>query len=376
MSELIGNARRVTAMVIFLFVAIYISGFIIVNNYLWQFRITHLEFFQPPLVAAGLLFVVIVIVAGLISLPIVFYAVFLIDKPEEKSKYFENGWLVKKDAGQSAEEDAGQSAEEDAGQSAEENAGQSAEENAGQSVEENAGQSVEENAGQSVEQELRQVKGIPRKAIVYGVVLASVLLLLLFEAFGAWMVNKLLGFSIGQDNLGPQNYLVLYIMMLLQGIALSLMVVLSLVWKKLKRANIVLIFTVASLFLTYVQIYTLFLFSSYLYTELPISVGGGKPNKVILLIQADNQTLDMLDAIGLPIEEQFVEEENSLASTRIKLIKSRSLELIWQVSNDQVNSSKDSLSTYILQYCQDDHQPCSIVEVRRSIVHGIIHIKD
>lgn len=303
-----------------LFAAVYVSGFIIVNNYLWQFRITHLEFFQPPFVAAGLLFVIVEIIAGLIALPVVFFCVSLIDLSE--TIYFGH------------------------------------------------------------EHELRSTVESPsiyQKALSYFVLISGVLffwaLLRPFEASGTLIVNKLLGFSTGLEGLDPNSYRILETMMLVQGVSTSLILTTSIVWKKINRLVVILALTLASLIFIFVQIYTLLQFSSNLYKDLPIAFGGGKPNTVILLIQADKLTIDLLDSVGLPVED-FLANEDMEIDTGVKLIQTQPVELIWQVSNDQFNSSNDSLSTYILRYCQEDSQQCSVIELRRSIVHGMIHVSD
>lgn len=70
LAEFFGRARHAVAVILVLIAAIYVSGFIIVNAYLWKFGIARIEFFRPPFIAAGLLFVLIGISATLFMLPL------------------------------------------------------------------------------------------------------------------------------------------------------------------------------------------------------------------------------------------------------------------------------------------------------------------
>lgn len=311
LAEILGSARRLTATIVVLIVAIYVSGFIIVNAYLWKFGIARLEFFQPPFLAAGLLFVFIGIVATLFILPLIVPMVSplleLAHSLYESKQGVKGLWLT---------------------------------------------------------------IGLAVTCTILATGVFAVGLFLL-EVGASEFVAILLGLTTGLPLPVPSDVRSsLEIIMRLHGIASSMVLLLLNHQRSLGPVPRSVAIWLAGATFLFVQIYTLLTFSGNLYERLPVSFGGGRPAQVIFLIEPKNvQKLKELD-IPFLSENTSATNADQLMQLQSELSRTQELQLIWQLGSETTEAETvDSLSTYVVRTCER----CRAVEIRKALVYGIIH---
>jgi hypothetical protein len=69
-ANLLEGTRGLAQLILFLFAAVYVPGAIIVNAFLWDFGVARIEFFQPDLLGAGILFATLGGVGIIAAIPV------------------------------------------------------------------------------------------------------------------------------------------------------------------------------------------------------------------------------------------------------------------------------------------------------------------
>ncbi len=322
LAEILGGARRLAGSILILIVAVYVSGFIIVNAYLWKFGIARLELFQPPFVATGLLFVFMEVVAALFVLPLIALTAWLFEFAHAAYYGERNGKRHQKDG----------------------------------------------QAKQLTRYLSHQPQWIRRLLVVVCLALGVVVYVIVFPLLG-WgamlFVTASLDFATGAPlNLSFELKSSLEIIAKLHGIAASLILLLAYHRRRLGFVSLSIAIALTGLAFLFVQTYTLLSMADGLYEQLPVSFGGGRPARVLFLIDSNSKNEQLLKELEIPFD--------SPATDVGGLLKTKELLLIWQLTSGATDAETiGSLSTYVVRSCET----CRAVEFPKALVQGAIHIQ-
>jgi hypothetical protein len=362
LTELFGGARKLTGAIVTLGVAIYVCGFIIVNAHLAKLGVARIELFQPPFIAAGLLFVFVAITAILFILPLLSVISLLLDLTNA-------AWQMGQDE-----------------------------------IGENA---VHINPVGDRERWLYSSWLLPVLRLLHRrfrylewiclafAVIAFVVGIYLLEWLASWLTAILFGFA---EEVTMQHPRVALFQGALQPIlrlhGISAMSVLLLLNYRNKLGELVQPFTIGLVAVSFlfVQAYNLFGLANELYVQLPISIGGGKP--IIVQFLVEENKVQLLEAMGVPVEDSPIavtktvqidpeaitakadcssSDEGRLtclldigANTDTSLFKTDIVTMTWLLSGDNASS-------YMVQpTCLTP--PClRAVMIHKSLVSGVLY---
>lgn len=330
-AEFLSNARRLTSIALTSTAIVYVSGFIIVNAYLWDFGIARVELLQPTYIAAGILFTLIEIVTALFTLPLLSLISLLLRRAHELWNPTAQSETFIDSTSQSVSQ---------------------------------FGNRLLGNWPQHWLISLIRAFTSLSQLYVLLAALASIAGIYLLEFGASWFIATLLVFATGtvrlsllefQNLLGPITRL--------QGISTLFILLLINYRRRLGRSIQPIATWITATTLLFVQVYTLLTIANDLYTKLPVSFGGGQPMEVQFLIEQDKA--QWLTGMGISFDE-LPTMSNSLQTTP-KLLKTEKLQMIW-VLND------DKSSTYVVMPCPFPQECQPTIEISKGTVHSVIHL--
>ena len=343
LAEFFGGTRRLLTGILVLLVAVYAYGFIIVNAYLWHFGITRLGFFHPPYIAAGLLFISFGIIAVLFVVPLLTLLIspllelahdLYLKKQNEKGKKYNQG--TKSQTNQ------------------------------------------QDHTKRGVEGLFTYLYNAPTNVRPFFagicIALAALTFFIIFPflmSHASELVATLLGFAkVTPFPLAPELKSSLEIIVTLHGVAASFVLLLLNHRRQLGPIPLAVLASLATLMFLVVQTYTLLKVADKLYEELPVSAGGGQPANVILILKTeDEQLLEQLSIPYTALETPPTDTDD--VSKTPRLFRTSTMQLIWQLnSGTEGAETSESLSTYVVRVCDI----CPAVEIRKALVHAMIHI--
>lgn len=364
LTEIVGGARRLTGAIVLSLVTIYTTGFLVVNVHLGQFGIVRLELLRPRFIAVGVLFVFVALVAGL-------FALFLFVPVSEfldLARWISWSKTIKQYLGHPSRptgQVVGVSTDK-RDEHKEQRLAKLLKKWFGSIEDIRPGGRWEQGglvAAARARKQRRLIWDLSAAMVGMFMGLAVGIFLVLFpilESVASLVIAYLLTWAKTGEGIPLATVLVELYSKLepvtqLQGIgaffAFLLYDQIEYVHRVIKRGMIILIIVTCLA----IQAYSLFWFASRLYSELPVSVGGGRP--VPIQFVASSTHLQYLEKLGIPLDEYT--GDGDVGKTDIVYLL------------DQTVSDR-SFSTYVVLPCMPGHG-CQAIEFDKTLVRGILY---